>query len=171
MSNKFNNHNNNNNKINVVSNTTKHLTKSGKLKGKNKRESKLLRRACPHFIYSKKNKSKLKPMFFNDGQGKCICKLCGASFPAKIANKSDVKASVETVVGYMNQAIAGAVSTNVSNKSIDKLAITKTSVKEFTKDYQKIMEIVSATDRVKNKKKKKNNSGNNAYGSWGSGRR
>lgn len=167
FNNKFNgNDKNYNKKNNVISLITKHVTKSGKLKGKNKKETKWLKAICVHFIYNKKNK--LKPMFFNDGQGECVCKLCARSFPAKIIDNQTVEEACKTVISYMDQAVAGAISIGASNNTIEDLAETKAKVNKFRKKgYNRIMKGVTATDRIKNKKKKNRNSGNTVYGVWG----
>ena len=166
--NKFNN--GGKNQIGIVAFITKHVTKSGKLKGKNKKETKYLKSVCVHFMYNKKGK--LKPMFFNDGQGECVCKLCARSFPAKIIENKDVDAACKLVISYIDQATAGAVSTGVSSKTIEKFAETKSNLDFFRKKgYKKTVSVVTATDRVKNKKRKNRNSGNTSYGQWGSGRR
>ena len=77
-----------------------------------------------------------------------------------------------TVIGYLDQAIVGAIAIGANNKTIESLSQTKVTLHTFKKKtYPRIMKSVTATDNIKNKKKKNRNSGNTAYGSWGSGRR
>ena len=167
MSNK--NKNDKSNRIEYVVYFDKHTGKSGKFKG-NKKEVKALKRGCPHYSYNKKGH--LKPIFFNDGHGMCFCKRCSNTFPAKLIEGKTFEDGCNTVIGYLDQAIVGAIAIGANNKTIESLSQTKVTLHTFKKKtYPRIMKSVTATDNIKNKKKKNRNSGNTAYGSWGSGRR
>lgn len=154
-------------KIALVVYCDKHTTKTGKFKG-TKKEKKALKKVCPHYSYNKNDK--LKPLFFNDGNGMCYCKRCSNKFPAKLVEGKTVEEAFNNVIQLLDQSLVGAIAIGVSSKTIDMLSETKVSLQTIKKKtYPRIMEAVTASDRSKNKKRKDKNRGNVAYGVWGSG--
>ena len=158
-------HDNKNGKTNkAVSAVSKALNKKGKIKGKNKKETKYLKRACVHHYYTRKGK--LKAAFFNNSQGECICEICGRSFPTKLETKDNVRASIETVLGLANQAAVAATSASLGEKAVDKFVNLKVLLEEFPKDYTRTMKAISKEDNIKKKKKNNNGGGSSQYGGW-----
>lgn len=149
----------------AVSAISKSLTKKGKIKGKNKKETKYLKRACTHHYYNRKGK--LKAAFFNNSNGECICELCGRSFQTKIESKNDVRNKVEDALSLANQAVVAAVSGSLGEKAVDKFVNLKVLLEEFPKDYSRTMNAISKEDNIKKKKKNHNNGGGSSqYGGW-----
>ena len=149
----------------AVSAVSKSLNKKGKIKGKNKKETKYLTRACTHHYYNRKGK--LKAAFFNNSNGECICELCGRSFPTKPETKADVKGKLETVLGLANQAVTAAVAGSLGEKVVDKFVNLKVLLEEFPKDYSRTMKAISKEDNIKKKKKNNNGGGGSSqYGGW-----
>lgn len=149
----------------AVSAVSKSLNKKGKIKGKNKKETKYLTRACTHHYYNRKGK--LKAAFFNNSNGECICELCGRSFPTKPETKSDVRGKLETVLGLANQAVTAAVAGSLGEKAVDKFVNLKVLLEEFPKDYSRTMKAISKEDNIKKKKKNNNGGGGSSqYGGW-----
>lgn len=160
------NNENKNGKIKVVSAVSKSINKHGKIKGKNKKETKYLTRACTHHKYNRKGK--LKPAFINNAEGECVCELCGRSFPTKPETKDNVKKLINPIRELADQAATGAVAGGLGEKAIDKLVTIKVLLAEFPKDYSKIMKAISKEDNIKKKKKHNNNGGGGSsqYGGW-----
>ena len=150
----------------AVSAISKARNKNGKIKGKNKKETKYLKRACAHHYYNKKGK--LKPAFFNDSNGKCVCTLCERSFQTKIESKDNVRNDLEKTLSLANQAVTAAVAGGLGEKAVEKIVNFKVLLEEFPKDYSRIMKAISKEDNIKKKKKNNNNGGGGSsqYGGW-----
>ena len=155
----------------AVSAVSKSLSKKGKIKGKNKKETKYLKRACPHHYYNRKGK--LKAAFFNNAQGECICTICKRSFQTKIESKDTVRERVEPILNLANQATTAAVSGGLGDKAVEKMVNFKVQLEEFSKDYSRIMKAISKEDNIKKKKKHNNNGGGGSsqYGGWSSNKK
>ena len=152
--------------IKAISTISKAINKKGKIKGKNKKETKYLERACLHHYYNKKGK--LKAAIVNNDNGLCVCELCGRSFSTKLRSKDDVRNIFEDGLSIVNQAAYAATSAHLGEEAIDKMVKLKVLIEEFPKDYSRIFKAVSKEESINNKKKKHNNSGNgsNQYGNW-----
>lgn len=137
----------------------------GRIRGNSKKETKLLRRACPHHRYNKKGK--LKPTIINRGDGVCVCEMCGAEFPTQIVKKGEIKDVMENMLGYVDQALFASVSGDLSPKVIEELCGLKVMMHKFPKDYAKIMNVVSKEDNIRRKKKKNRGNYSSQYGGWG----
>ncbi len=148
----------------AVSAVSKSLNKKGRIKGKNKKETKYLTRACAHHYYNRKGK--LKAAFFNNSNGECICELCGRSFPTKPETKAEVKDKLTTILGLANQAVTAAVAGDLGEKAVDKFVNLKVLLEEFPKDYSRTMKAISKEDNIKKKKKNNNGGGSSQYGGW-----
>lgn len=158
-------HDNNHGKtFKAVSAVSKSLNKKGKIKGKNKKETKYLKRACTHHHYNRKGK--LKADFFNNSNGECICELCGRSFPTKPETKDNIRNELEGVLGHVNQAVTAAVAGSLGEKAVDKFVNLKVLLEEFPKDYSRTMKAISKEDNIKKKKKNNNGGGSSQYGGW-----
>ena len=158
--------NKNRKKIKEVERITKNINKKGKIKGKNKKETKFLKVTCPHHYYNRKGK--LKPMFFNTNDGYCVCEKCGAKIPTKIEDKATVKDYIEPVIGVTDQAITMAVSAGLSDKAVTELTAFKIGLNKFPKLYKKISTAVSREENLRCKKNKgrKGGGGSSQYGNW-----
>ena len=148
----------------AVSAVSKSLNKKGKIKGKNKKETKYLQRACTHHYYNRKGK--LKAAFINNSQGECVCELCMRSFPTKPETKDNVRNNLETALGLANQAVTAAVAGGLGEKAVDKFVNLKVLLEEFPKDYSRTMKAISKEDNIKKKKKNNNGGGSSQYGGW-----
>ena len=159
-------HDNKNDKtIKAASAVSKAYNKKGKLKGKNKKETKYLKRSCVHHYYNKNGK--LKKDFFNNNNGECICNICGCSFPTKIESKDNIREQADAVRAFVDQATVAAIAGHHGNKIIDKFVNLKVLLAEFPKDYNRTLKAVSKEDNMKKKKKKHNGgNGSNQFGSW-----
>ena len=150
--------------LKAVNAVSKALSNKGKIKGKNKKETKYLKRACTHHHYNRKGK--LKADFFNNANGQCICELCGRSFPTKPESKDNVRKALETALGLANQAATAIVAGDLGEKALEKVVNLKVLLEEFPKDYSRTMKAISKEDNVKKKKKNNNGGGSSQYGGW-----
>lgn len=143
---------------------TEATNKKGKLKGKSKSQTKYLKGICPHHVITKKGK--LKPRVFNNGNGECICTLCGARFPAKFYDND----SLHNVVGEMtvlnDQCKFLATSVHAGAGTVDYYSEMGAQLVNYGKNYKKLRSVADKQNNVR-KKKKRNNYGSSQYGSWG----
>ena len=153
--------------VKAVAAISKSLSKKGKIKGKNKKETKYLMRACTHHYYNRKGK--LKPAYINDSNGSCICELCQRSFPTKPETKAEVKDKISSVLGLANQVVTASVAGDLGEKAIDSFVNLKVLLEEFPKNYSRAMKAISKEDNIKKKKNKNNGGGgggSSQYGGW-----
>lgn len=142
---------------------TKCLNKKGKLKGSNKKETKLLKGVCPHHKINKKGK--VVPQIFNNGDY-CICTMCQYKFPASFYTNDEIKDTVSDMKEMNNQAKFMSVATNSGDNMIDYFGQFGAMLESYTKNAKKLRNVAEKQGTVKSKKKKRNN-GSNMYGSWG----
>ena len=147
---------------NVVK-VTKSTNKKGNLKGKNKKETKMLKAICPHHRINKKGK--VVPTIFNNGDY-CICTLCGAKFRANFYSKEEVKEAVGAMKEMNNQAKFMSVATNAGENMCDYFGSFGAMIGTFSKNMKKITKVAQKQGAVK-EKKKKHDQGSSMYGSWG----
>lgn len=150
-------------KIESVEIITKKLNKKGKLKGKNKKETKMLKAVCPHHHYNKKHK--LIPDIRNDGHGHCICLKCGAVFKAGWYDNDELHALTDDAKEFLNAGKFASVATHAGSKAVDVFTKATVAMEESAKVYKKIRKIGKKSESI-HKKKKKNNYGGGQYGSW-----
>lgn len=147
----------------VVQKITKSVTKHGKIKGHNKKETKLLKGICPHHRVNKKGKQ--VPTIYNNGDY-CICTMCGEKFPADFYQKDEYKNILRDVREMNNQAKFMAVATNSGEKTVSYFCQFGGMLSSYSKMFKRVTHVAAKQGSVKSKKKKHNN-GSNQYGSWG----
>ena len=151
-----------------IINIDKHVTKKGKIKGKNKAETKLLRTSCCHHRYN--NKGHLKqttiPIRTDDGETHFICRRCGCEFTPTVYTKKDVKEAIIPVIDILENDKFIAAATNSGQNVISYLVQTEVAIKKLPKVNKKLAKIASRRSDIKNKKKNRNTYSSNSYGSW-----
>ena len=147
--------------------TNKALTKKGKLKGRNKKETKELKNMCVHHRITKRGK--LKPAYFIDN-GECVCKMCQHRFPAKFFNSDEVDERFEDMTELVDQYKYLAVAVNAGNSACDYAAKFAVELPKIKKSYKKVVKIAKKQSNISKKKHKKKYSGSSQYGSWSSSR-
>lgn len=156
-------------KLKVVYQTTKVLNKKGKIKGKNKKETKALKAQCCHHMYNKKMKQ--KPTIFRTGDDYAICEACGARFPVKVFEDDELNARIKGFEEMNNQAKYIAVAVGAGNSTVEYFSKVGAAIQPFKKTYKKIRTIAQKKNSLNKKKNKKGNrtgGGSAQYGSWGS---
>lgn len=148
----------------IVLQTTRAITKKGKLKGKNKKETKVLRAACPHHKFNKHGKLK-NTIWNNDGEY-CVCTLCNKKFPASFFSDDNIDNVVEGMEELNNQNKFTAVATNAGDDAVKFYAETGVILSKYKKMSKKTKSLAEKQSRVKNKKKKNRYTGSSMYGSW-----
>ena len=138
--------------------------KKGRIRGKNKKETKQLIAMCPHHKYNKKGK--IKPIIEYD-DGVCTCYLCGAQFPAVPYDNDSFNKIHTDMTEVIDQAKYMAVEIGAGPETQEFLSSYAVQHKKFKKTYNKIKDVAVKQSRVK--KKKHNGSsggGSSRYGSW-----
>ena len=154
------------NKSKSVMKVTKSINKKGKLKGHNKKETKMLKGICPHHRINKHGK--VKPTIFSNDGEYCICTMCGAKFPAKFFTNDEIKTLVNDMEEMNNQNKFTSVATNSGDQMVDYFGQFGVMLKVYKKNAKKLRNVAEKQGNVRNKKKNKNGgSGSSMYGSWG----
>lgn len=152
-------------RIKQVELVTKAISKHGKLKAENKKKKKMLKKICPHHKYNRHGK--VKPTIFPDGDGACICTMCGATFPAKFFSNNEIKEIVGEMKSVNEQAKYLSVAVGAGQNTVDYHTDLAVKLGTFAKSYKKLRGVASKKDTIK-KKKNKRSQGSAQYGSWGS---
>lgn len=152
----------------IVVQTTKALTKKGKLKGKNKKETKVLRAMCPHHKINKHGK--LKPTIWitkgDDGIAYSICTLCNKKFPAHFFSDDEIADIVENMELLNNQNKFSAVATNAGDDTVKFFAQEGVILSKYKKLSKKTRNLAKKQSSIYKKRKKDKNQGSFKYGSW-----
>jgi hypothetical protein len=153
-------------KSNALVEVTKNINKKGRLKGKNKKETKALIGMCPHHRLNKHGK--VRPTIIPSKDNTRICTMCAARFDAKFYTNEDV----ENVLGEMDrlnqQAKFMATAINAGDKTVDFFATTGVILKQYKKLYKRLRNVAQKQGSIRNKQKNKGNGYSNSasYGSW-----
>lgn len=140
--------------------------KKGKLKGKNKKETRILKGACTHHIIGKNGK--IKPMYHNDGNGRCICRMCGGSWKAKMYNDDDLERIIGKTEDVNNQSKMIVQAIGADKSTIRYFSEFGSMLKLYSKTYNNIRRIAEKQDSMKRKKKGNHSGGNSntTLGAW-----
>lgn len=142
---------------------TKSINKKGKLKGRNKKETKMLKGMCTHHKLNKNGK--VRPKIFSNDNESMICELCGARFPGDFYADSEIKQIVNDMDTLNQQNKYMAVAAGTGDATIDYFAQMGAQLKSYIKNSKKLRNVAQKQSKVKKQKKKA--SGSAAYGSWG----
>lgn len=151
----------------IVATITNNLNKRGEIKGNTKKETKNLKAMCTHHKINKKGK--IKPAIYNDGNGVCVCELCGHKFDAHIYDKGELNKIVNKFTNVLDQSKYMAQASDLGKDTIEYLGELSVGVSHFSKTYNKISNVVRRADNIKNKKKKNKfggDDGSTSYGGW-----
>lgn len=150
----------------IVATITNSLNKHGEIKGKSKKETKNLKLMCPHHKFNKKGKK--KPTVYNDGNGTCVCTMCGARIPTHLYNNDETDKIQGKFKSVLDQARFMAESADLGKETSTFLARLSVDVGHFGKTYKKIRHVVQKSENMKKKKKDNTNRGNGSenYGGW-----
>ena len=141
-----------------------HISKKGKIKGKNKKEKKILKGMCPHFRVTKNGK--LKNMVINNGQKQCVCKLCGEVFPARFYEDEELDKIISEFKKTLNENKYIAVQVNGGAKTTEYLMQLGGMVSQYPKISKRLRDVAQKKGKVKHNKDKKNGYKSNIYGDW-----
>lgn len=140
----------------VIDVETQHV-KKGRLKGANKKQTRILRGSCVHHVITKNGK--IKGTWSNNGKGQCQCYLCKATWPTKMLDKYEVEKKLHGAKELVNQAKFISQAINADRKTVTFYANLGASLEMFPNEYNNIKRIVEKRDSLKKKKKKGGNSG------------
>lgn len=146
---------------------SKKLTKKGKIKGDNKKETKNLQKMCPHHKLTKKGnvKSALEPIRNEKGDTVLYCPMCKKEIAKDFFSDERVTKTVDDMDQILQQLkFMGTVSG--AAKTTDFAAQACVMNSHVRKAYIRTRNVVDKNSKIKNKKKKDSTKGSNAYGSW-----
>lgn len=149
----------------ALTSVSKSLNKKGRIKGKNKKETKALKGACPHHKINRKGR--VKPTVYVQDKD-CICELCGKRFPAKFFSNEKVDEIVDDFEEFNNQAKYLATAVNQNSEICDFFSEVGVRIVGIKKKYKKVRNVAKKQSDIKKRKKKNRYQGSSQYGSWGS---
>nr|DAN38496.1 MAG TPA: DnaK suppressor protein [Caudoviricetes sp.] len=159
-------------KSKLVTKITAMLNKKGKIKGKDKKETKTAKASCPHWRINKKGKQVPNIDVVGDY---AICRGCGSKIPLQFYDNDHLKEVINNMKELNDQAKFLSVATNSGEEMLGLFSKTGVLLGLYKKRYKKIRKIAEKQSNImggkKNKKKNKGNGGgtsSDAYGSWGS---
>lgn len=143
---------------------SKNLTKKGKIKGKNKKETKALKGACNHVRITKKGHMKSAISIIGDY---CYCEMCHKKFPARFYSDDQIKETVGNFEELNNQIKFAAATANTGEKSNKYFSQIGTSLVGYKKAAKKVIKVAKrSSDMRKKSKKDKSYNGEQMYGQW-----
>ena len=151
--------------MNVIKACDQAVRKNGQLKVKgDKKKTKQLRFACLHHGINKKGK--MKSWIRNNGDGKCVCKHCGAVLTTAIADRDEIEEISSKVLEYVDEAAFMATEVGAGNEAICSLTQGKVFLNQLPKIYTSVAEVAKKDDQMKHGKKNKGSSGASKLSSW-----
>ena len=148
--------------VKPIQDVTRVLDRKGRLKGKNKKQTKILKYSCVHHKYNKKM-NKVKTTAKKVGNS-LICSACGAEISKQFFPKNQVKDICNELQEIVQQAKFLSVACGTSPDTINFFSKFSVELSMFPKAYKRLSEI--ANNRGKMKKKKNDYSGSRQYGAW-----
>lgn len=155
-----------NNRKSFVQLITNNLNKHGEIRGKSKKETRNLRAICFHHRITKKGK--VRPSVYNNGEGFCICEMCGKKFPTHFFSNDETKKACKDLTEMLTQSRFMAEAADLGNDTKNYLAKLSLDISHFKKTYAKIRHVVEKSDRMKKNRGKGNRRGSSSetFGSW-----
>lgn len=146
-----------------VQTISKIYKKKGKIKGRNKNETKLLRATCTHHVYTKNEK--LKPVLIAKDNVVLICKVCGARFTAQFKTKEEKKEIIGSYREMLDQLKFISVAVGADKKTVSFITQQCVNLITINKISKKLYKVA---DKSSSKDKRKKNKGykQNQMGSW-----
>lgn len=147
----------------ILQTITNSLTKKGKIKGKNKHETKMLIYACPHNKLTKKGK--VQPTI-DKQNGKLHCSMCDARFSGHIYSDEEVRAMCTKTMSLIQQMkfLTPALGADKdTQRFITNAAITMESLPKI---YKRIRKVAQKNKEMKRKKNNQNRGYSGNEGEW-----
>lgn len=141
-------------------------TKKGKIRGKNKQETRIMKGACPHHTINKKGKIVPTLVSDRDSNKYKVCRLCGARVEARTYDKEEVSKKLQGAIDVDNNMKFLAVATNAGEPMVRFSSELGSMLKVAKKYYRKVAKIAEKAEKIKSKKNKGRRS-NDSLGSWG----
>lgn len=148
---------------NIIEFQTSMLNKHGELKGRNKKETALLRDTCMHHKKNKKGKNKSR-VELEDGQA--CCAMCQAEFRAQPYSKSERKEIIGEGKELANHTKFMAAACGADEQTLRSLAEISVGLTNLGKINKSLTKIVSKEDAIKKKNKKNKGNTSESLGSW-----
>ena len=148
----------------IVAIITESLSNKGEIRGRSKKQTKVLKGACVHHVINKKGK--IKARIHNDGKSVCTCLLCKFKFGTKLYEDKALDAEINGFQRLNNQAQFLAVAAGADEETVRFFSEMGSKTMFYAKSYRKLRSIVERQDSI-SKKKTKNKTGSQNFGSWG----
>lgn len=149
---------------NIIVKISKSRDKKGKLRGKNKKETKALKGSCVHHFLNKHGKVKKSIIPGHDNN--LLCPMCKAEFPAEFYTNDRISEIVDEMIMLNNQNKYMSVAINSGNDMVEYFAQMGAMLAFYKKNAKKVRNVAEKQGTVKTKKNHKRN-GSSVYGSWG----
>lgn len=138
------------------------LNKRGELKGKNKKETRIIRDTCMHHKIGRKGKLKSR---VDVQESQAHCTMCGHDFTAEPYSKEDRKKVIGEIREFADHTKFIAAAVGADENTLRHLAEFSVGIDNINKINKQCTKIVKKTDQI-SKKKKKNRETSSQLGSW-----
>lgn len=141
--------------------------KHGKIRGRNKQETKDLRNSCTHHKVTKKGKIRgtLQP---SDVEGYLYCPKCGKLVSTELATPEMIDENFTETSGLLSQSLYFAQALDAGEGVIRDIAESNIRLMRVKKSVKKLTKMAKKTDNLSDKgKKNKKNVSSATFGSWG----
>ena len=148
---------------NIIDVITEKVNKKGKIKGKNKKETKALKSMCMHHI--KKN-GKIKSKTENvEGKKYIRCKMCEKLIPGQLLSREEVNDIMRRFDPLVQQMKFMAASMGADKQTIDFAANLGLVTSQVPGVYDKMTKVVAKKAKLKSKNKSPQQR-SAAFGGW-----
>lgn len=151
--------------------TSQHINKHGKIKGKTKKETKLLEGMYPYYKLTNKGKLKLTadPGVDDNDKQVLVDRVTGDMFRAGFFEVDETKKITKDFKELVNNAKFMAVTIGADPKTVEYWCQLGAIVSSTNKQYKRLAKIGKKASAVKNNgkhKKDKDRSGSSSLGGW-----
>lgn len=148
--------------IDIIELMESHTNNKGKIVG-TKKEKKVLKDCCCHFLKSKKGKLKPRTELLNK---QLRCRTCGNLIRPSYYSDNEVDKRFDAVDEVLSQGQLVAVASGAGNKVLQNFAEAKMHNRKARNDYKKVRNIAEKNEKSKKQKKNKKTRPSNSFSGW-----
>ena len=138
------------------------LNKKGRIKGKNKKETRTLKGMCTHHVLTKKGKIKSRLEKYD--QDTYVCRLCGHTFHPDFHEGDKLESTIANAKEILDQMKYILVKIGSKPETIDFVCQAAGYFEHIEHMYPKVVSIAKKRDSLKNKNKKRDRG--QVFGAW-----
>ena len=148
----------------ITAKVTECLNKKGKIKGKSKKQTLILKGACTHHKINNKGKARQQVYVQNRV---AHCKMCSASFRTDLYTEEELVKVLDRMKELNNQAKFMVKAIDGGRELEHFFSSMGANLNLYSKFYKNVAKVVDKIDNRKKKKKGKNFGGSSEFGTFG----